>query len=538
MKKHLWIFSFLFTLSVTAWADEESLNKAFGTSGGYTDKEMYDAKNFKHEGFRERKKNEQCAAQDAKCAPDSYNEGVLIDGELESHMGKAYTMIFGGLSFLGGSGGPSNSRTTDVEVQKADGTGPEMGADNKPKTEAKEEKRTDYCMYAAMGWEMVMMLVQKDLNGNVEQETAHIKDIQMKSLVALQKNHESRQRTATMQAVAYGAVSLCYVYYIATGSYSDPMTLLKGAAAVALTTLYGFKAAKHAKAADAVGRVIANLPKAGDCNPYTDTFCFCTETTSKEMYPPEYENVCVRKRPAASLVDTTMGCGAMDKGKMTYDKQCKCRANKTCFNTQVKAFNPKFNLGNNVLSNANQGFDLLEKGEPDPAKLSKYSTDAKAMALKSFPKNPKLPKVKLNDEQKKIAASMSRFMPSDAAAIAAVAPVGKPPGGLGVGAPAGLDKLSEETKKKVAEAIKANYNQNGGGPEVVTDEEKPGFQMPTFGDQGAEPDNSAEVISFAEKAMNNADVSNSPDTPIFDIISNRYRRSGWNKVESPEMKAQ
>jgi hypothetical protein len=43
-------------------------------------------------------------------------------------------------------------------------------------------------------------------------------------------------------------------------------------------------------------------------------------------------------------------------------------------------------------------------------------------------------------------------------------------------------------------------------------------------------------LTFAEKAINNADVTNSPDTPIFDIISNRYMRSGMSKLQVQEPK--
>lgn len=527
MKKYLWLFSILFTVAVPSMASDinqnasgnpdHSLNSAIGTSGNFTDQQMSDAKTFNHEGYRERKKKELCDQKNANCAPDSYNEGVLIDGGLEERMSQLYALIFGGLSMVsGGGGGPK------IESKGEGG---------------KKETSDDYCMYAAMGWEMVSMLMQQGLNTSVEQETANIKDIQMRALTVLKKSHQARAKTASMQRIAYAAVSACYAYYIATGAYVDGWAWAKGVSAVGLTALYWAKVEKHESAAKLVQNVIDNLPNVGKCNPYTDTGCFCSEATSKQMYPNEFENVCVRKRHASDLVDEQLGCGAMNNGKMAYDKQCKCKANKSCFTTQIKPFNPKLNIGNNVLSTANQGFDLLAKGETNPATLSSYSTSATALALKSFPKNPKLPQPKLNEQQQKIATDLTKVVPPSVAALAAAAPKANVPG-LGVGKSSGLDKLPEDTKKKVAQAIKANYNQSGGGSEAIVDEDKPGFQMPTFGEQAAAQDENSEVLSFAEKAVDNADVSNSPETPIFDIISNRYRRSGWNKVESSEMKAQ
>lgn len=558
MKKQIWLLCFLITLSIGAiaadvnvnaeGAGENTLDKLYGNPGNLTDQEQDAANNFAHQGYRERKMKEACDEKNADCSTRAYDKGVLFDnGKLEEMIGKGYVLIFGGLSFIGG-GGPSykstetakNTDGTVIRENVTDASGKiQKGADGQPLTQEKKEEKdnTDYCMYAAMGWEMVSMLIQNDMQGNIQQETANIKDIQVRSLVALQKGHEARARTSLMQAVAYTAVFACYGVEMYMGGYSDWKMYAKMAGAGLISALYYVKWKKHLNAIEAVQAVIDSLPPAGDCNPYTGTQCFCSEITSKNMYPAEYHNVCVKKLRPTEIAGE-VGCGAMVNGKMVFDKQCKCRGTKTCFTAKITNFTPNFKLGNNVLSTANEGFDLLNTGEPDPARLEKYSTDARAMALKSFPKNAKVPKVKLNPDQDKMAGEMSKFMPSDIAAIAAMAPSGGPPTGLGIGKTAGLDTLPESAKKKLAEVIKANYSSGGGGNgNFIPKDNSPGFQMPTFGQQAIEPDNRAEIVSFAEKAVNNADVSNSPDTPIFDIISNRYRRSGWNKVESPEMKA-
>jgi hypothetical protein len=61
------------------------------------------------------------------------------------------------------------------------------------------------------------------------------------------------------------------------------------------------------------------------------------------------------------------------------------------------------------------------------------------------------------------------------------------------------------------------------------------FELPKIGDESAQEDG-VEVLEFAEAAISKADVSNAPETPIFDIISNRYKRSGWTKLEQAESK--
>ena len=55
--------------------------------------------------------------------------------------------------------------------------------------------------------------------------------------------------------------------------------------------------------------------------------------------------------------------------------------------------------------------------------------------------------------------------------------------------------------------------------------------MPNLLNQKKAPaSSSVEIMNFAERAVSNADVSNTPDTPIFDIISNRYRHT-WKRLD-------
>ncbi|HXH76696.1 MAG TPA: hypothetical protein VNJ08_17125 [Bacteriovoracaceae bacterium] len=538
MIKHIGIFLISFSLLHASFAETPngnptepgkpvSLSETFDNPGNLTDAEAEKARTFSHEGYRERKKNEACAANEVNCAAGS-DKPTGLGGILVENMGKAYVMIFGGLSFMSGGGGPTLSRGDKIG---ADGK-PVLAEDGKPK----EDKQTDYCMYIAMGWEAAMLLAQSSMQGDVEKEVANIHDIQLKALVTLKKNHEARSKTATMQSVAYGVVTTCYAgTALATAARGDVMLYLKGVAAAALMTGYIIIANGHAEAADAVQAVIDSLPKAGDCNPYTGATCFCKEPTSPTMYPGEYQHACVAKLKPTDIADGMMGCASVDKknNKMTFDKQCKCKATNTCFMTPIKSFTPNFNVGGNLLKTANEGADLLASGNFENAKLTAFTDSARALGAKSFKlSKAKVPNFKLTSDQAKVAAELSKHFPADFARVAAASPSGNGPG-LGRGKVAGLDKLPKDLKKKIAEAIKGNYAA-GSGNEEGDSEDKPGFVMPTLGDKEAD-ENGEEVLSFAEKAMDGADVNNSPDTPIFDIISNRYRRS-WNKVESTEMK--
>ena len=95
-----------------------------------------------------------------------------------------------------------------------------------------------------------------------------------------------------------------------------------------------------------------------------------------------------------------------------------------------------------------------------------------------------------------------------------------------------LAKLSPELKKKLATAISGNYKTSGGSNSHSSSDE-PDFVMPTFGNnEQKNEEGGVEVLSFAEQAVSKADVNNNPETPIFEIISNRYMRSAWKKLDT------
>jgi hypothetical protein len=84
----------------------------------------------------------------------------------------------------------------------------------------------------------------------------------------------------------------------------------------------------------------------------------------------------------------------------------------------------------------------------------------------------------------------------------------------------------------VSDTEPVKYSSGGPGFGSTADEAGETITMPG----GEATQGGSEVLTFAEKAVENADVTNSPDTPIFDIISNRYIRSGINKLQVEEKK--
>lgn len=524
MKMH---FSALFLIislfSSQLLAQSASLDAGFSKPVDLTDTQAKESKEFIHQGKKDRAYKEGCERLKKCDGSDLDQTGFMAI--VEQNIGKAYAMLFGGMSFLNGSGGPkfgvkekTSSATTEEATQKP-----------------KQEGKNDYCMYGAMAYETLAGFMQSNLQSKAQEKSAKISDPQLQSLVNLKETHKARKKTATYQAATYGAVSACYVVYGTTqGVARDWKYWAKLGGATALTTLYISKASKHGKAAGKVQKVIDSLPKSGECNPWTESQCFCDEPTSKDLYPMQYEEVCTMNNGNFDTPKVAMGCGTMVNGAVEFDKQCKCKQTNTCFTAQLKSYNPSFNLGKNFMNQANQGFDLLSSGEFDQAKLDRYSTNTASMAKKILDKAKiNAPAVKLNDDQKITADAFDELVPAPLAALAAVSSESSPPaGGLMKGSTqSALDKLPESVKQKVSD-ISVNYKSKGSASKVSSNSGNEfEFKMPG---QVQSKKNSNEVIRFAEKALSKADVSNAPDTPIFDIISNRYRRSGWTKLQAEE----
>jgi hypothetical protein len=501
-----------------ALAQGAPLDSAFSNQIDLSDQEMDNAQKFDHQGIKARTIEEGCKDKKALgCKP-------VDDGfPLEKLIGVAYTTL-GMIS--GGSSGPTLNKkkvkTTEAPVLNSEGK----------QVKPEKETRPDYCIIAATAYETLGGMIQQALQSKANNTASGAGDAQLQALISLKETHLARRKTASFQRAIYGGVTLCYVAMIASGAAVDAKLLLKMGGAGALTGLYWKKAAKHKNAAEAVQLVINSLPQAGTCNPWTRTPCFCSEPTSKTLYPAQYQEVCVLNNGNFDVPKVVLGCAAVAGNNLQYDKECKCKQNNTCLKSNLKAYNPNFSLANNLMNEANKTFDLLNSGDFDQGKLDRASINSASLAAKMKIKpEEKLPQPKLSADQQKMADALKEFMPASVANLAATSAPGSYIGGIsdaGMESSA-IDKLLSSVKAKLAEVIKVDYKKGRGNTNYGSTE--PDFVMPKFPGQEGPKVESTEILSFAEQAISKADVSNAPETPIFDIISNRYRRSGWKKLE-------
>ena len=510
-----------------------------GSTKSLTDEQATAAQEFVHQGVRDANLKKACADKTLQdCNPNPQDEGVIFKGglgaALENNISKLYTVMFGGLGFLTGGGGPKvnvgPAATPAVEANAV--TGVEARAATEQKT------RTDYCMYGAMAGEVLAQGMQSTGQSQAQASNANLNDPQVQALANLKETHKTRKKSAMMQSTVYGAVTACYVAQAFTGVSMDAKYIAKMGAAGAIAILYKMKADKHSKAMAKVQEVIDGLPKAGDCNPYTGTACFCKEKTSQSLYAAQYQEVCVLNAGDANGTVSATGCAEITSGNVTYDQDCSCKATNSCFSTTVSSYNPQFSLGKNFMDSANKGFDLVEAGTMNEGALGAFGTANNALynRVKDKINTSKVPRVKLTDDQKKNAAALSQIAPPAVAALAAASDAGSPASGglMDSGTAAALSKVPESMRKSLEAEISGNYSSSGGSNNTNAVAQEPTFAFPKMGDEAA-AQNGSEVVSFAQRAVDGAEVSNRPETPIFDIISNRYRASGWNRVQQVEV---
>lgn len=498
--------------------DPNSLDGQFSTPTNLSDKQMDEAKNFIHQGQKDRIIKEKCAAAN-NC--EDKGEGFPI----ETLIGKAYTVL--GMFSGDGMMPEIKMKPTENQMKAVEG---KTGADGKP-LKPEQDKKKDYCMLIATAYETVGTILQQQLQKKAENKTVQ-GDEQLQSLVSLQETHKAREKTAKIQSYVYGTVTTCYGAMLATGAQADTSFILKMGGAAALTGLYISKANKHKKAAEKVGDVIAALDWAGkNCNPWTKSKCFCSEPTSKDVYPDHYQEVCVLNKGNFDTPKIALGCAAMNGDKVSYDQDCKCKQTNTCMKANFTAYSPKLGTGVNLMSDVNKTLDMITTGDIDQAQLDRATIASMALAKKvSANKKLKLKTPELTAEQQAMAKELAQYMPESAAALMASAqPTMKP--GLEVTAPgnSAISKISQEVRDQLGDAIKVDYKQNYSSTYSRDDDD---FVLPKMPGMETEQKDGTEVLTFAEKAISKADVTNSPSTPIFDIISNRYRRSGWSKLDT------
>ncbi len=470
------------------------------------------------EGYINRAREEACNAdEDSQRACAGFKATVF--GDTGDAMVQAATMA---LSVMGLAGGKIQERSGAASGEPATEGG-----------EATQKEQNDYCRFIPIGTTVIGQAMQTSSQqsiairqqlgnpGNEEQES-----MQARALYAQAETHESRAKTAKFEATGYGATLGCYVLMTTPGIGQVSIqnagygTYMKMGASGFLAWFYSRLAKKNQDYADRVREIADGLPGRGDCNPITDRACFCAQP--ENIYNAEY---CVEN--AITLSDgRTASVGCVDRNGNIDDCGCKTQG---CLDALVA---PLFSMGG--IGSTQTGGAIKRAIAPfGGGDLAAANFDSSSIAQGAFKKlkdlDDKVPAVNLNEDQKKIARGFVKagLPPRLSAQLAATKP-----NSFGLKA-AGRINGSVGENDRPANSVTSNQ----GGPSVITFKKKGSrntasnsFKNP-FSKSGSKDNFGVEVMNFANKATKNAAITRNPSKNVFDIISKRYQKSGFQRLQ-------
>jgi hypothetical protein len=523
-----------------------------------TDEEQMEANDYYHSGLAEKHKTEECAENGDLCTNQESgfkSKGMQTMEMMAPMISQAYSMILGGSTIKMASGG---AKTVTGGANKGNWTPAEGGGyestqldakgnvttqkmseedmgklEESGNAEDKTEEAQDYCVYIPTATELASQAFQTMSQDNIEQqyEQTDPSAKQKASLESVKQAQETRAKTATVQTIGWGATGACYIGYAIAGGYTDWKLYAKIGATALLATFYGFKIAAHKQRAEDIQDIIDGFPKAGDCNPHTETTCFCTEPSSATTDPQNFQKACMPPALANRFNADPFVCV---NAKGQTDAECKCKQSNTCIDYKLKSGFASLGLNPSSLAGPLKALEPVTKGT-GAGELGAAHNKNMAMARKFLKNNKpsKVPNFRLSPKQKKLAKAMTKMgIPAIAAAAIASQPVKATPAG---GAMAGLRGGSmggSFKNKKIREAFKKSNMRFAGsrrGRSSLRSRSK--RKSRGRGAKGGSGGSVTIVDDLKRKAASRAEINRNSGKNIFDIITYRYNVSAWKRFE-------
>ncbi|MEI8347357.1 MAG: hypothetical protein WCG27_07815, partial [Pseudomonadota bacterium] len=277
---------------------------------------------------------------------------------------------------------------------------------------------------------------------------------------------------------------------------------------------------KNQEAAKITKAIAAKLPGKGDCNPVTDTVCYCAQLETQN--DPQY---CLPTMKARKVAENSYQITCIDD-RLKADTQCACLDSNTCYDKNINnllegvGFNSSFTKG--AMTPANS----IYRGVLTGAGTQGGSIQQAAMAQRVLDANKKnLPSVDgLSTGEEESAKKLSEHLgiPLEASRFFA-AQKESPESNKFMSRFSGLGDGSASVRRNEDES-NAIYFQGGSGLRAKEKEKKElSFLDRLKTPKPEENVESGSVLSFAEKSSREAQISKDKNRSIFDLVSHRYR---------------
>ncbi|MCO4756323.1 MAG: hypothetical protein KC478_17720, partial [Bacteriovoracaceae bacterium] len=342
-----------FAISLSLFAQES----AFDETQPLSAEDEHQADNYIHQGVADKKYLEMCEGNTGCTSEDAFTGGAWATVDKMMPMVSQMYAMFSGLS--GGKmtatvmendkpvkvGANQQEFKPNKDGDYLDAKGNKVPQEQLDKSTDKTEKKTDICGYIPMVTEPAAALYQQTQNDTTQQnyQSSEPEARQKASMYALSKVHDDRSKAAKYQFYGWGATAGCYAAYLMSPTgVADWQTSAKLGAATFLAYFYNKKENAHKDRSAALKEMAEKLPGAGDCNPHTDTTCFCAEETSYGVDPTNYMKYCVAEVLQRTGEIPGVPC-VTSEGEP--DPKCDCKAKGTCIN--AKLVSGAMNLGLN-----------------------------------------------------------------------------------------------------------------------------------------------------------------------------------------------
>lgn len=501
--------------------------QALAQTTALTDQEQIEANNYYHSGLADKVITDGCKQLKQGCTPtdnSSFMEMVLP---------KLYA-VMGTLAAAGGI-----KEISEIKMKPKPDAKPATGE----KADAKsKDSKSDLCIYIPMAGEAVSAFYQQSNENQIaQQQSQTLSDQQKENLYAVARVHDTRSKSASMQGGIYAATGACYVAYMAMGAdMTSPGLWLKMGAASAMSMIFFNKAKNEKKYANEVRAIAAKIPGPGDCNPITQTNCFCAESTSATTDPTNYRKYCMPAALASGASTSNVGCSQIDSnGTVQLDPSCDCEKTNTCVSGQLSGLAAQLGVGAISLDGPLQALDATQ-GDMNTGTIEGMGTKLNALTQQALTKSgvANIAGSMVGSANKEVTQGLQDLgIPGNVAAgLSSVQGNGN--GSAFVSAPTptapGVTPTSANAEVN-AKAVNTGYNAAGGMNRGNGSGGQDGFVNPFAALGAKEKKNSAiQIETYANKAMAEAEIVKDTSTPIFQLISNRYRTSAWDRFNVME----
>jgi hypothetical protein len=526
------ILALFLAMSMTTHAQIIGVVKSDGSTtsndpNNLNDADTYTRDNYIHSGYQQRELDEACKGNQEACG------GQDIGSPYAAILGKAYGMIVGAIGgeFKIKEEGGDATAATDSNASTKEASGPDRNEATHKEGDKDKKTKSDNCKYIAIGTEVIAMFQQQSAQQNLANLPSNTDTAQKDQLFKAAMSHEERAENAKMQVIGWGATSICYSYYafyaLAGGIQFDWNIGLKLVGSYALLAFYISEKIKHEDAADEVRKIANKLPGKGDCNPISDTACYCAQPETQNDV--QYCMPQIRKRQVAAT-STQVACLT---NKLKADPKCGCLTQNTCYDTEFASNINSLGFGSAFNKSVTKPFSKLTRGELVGANAAGGANRTSALAKQALRKVAnKYPNFtgNLSKSQKSQAKLLtSKGVPASLGALFASKN------------PKGSSKYSGKFRRgsmgRISGVRRGRSSKNsvlrfggGGGLNSKRKKYKSNNFMKNFGKKKVGR-KGGKVVKFNNKAIRSAEISRNTSATVFDIISRRYMISGWNRLD-------